>query len=138
MAKYALHAIDSVTKWHEVKTTLDKKQDTLLRWLKSLIAKIQRVYHATPVYIRMDGERGFGDEYSELVNHLGLMYERIPRHTKEPNGLAERAGGVLTMRARAMRFHANLQKYLAGELYETAAYILNRTPTEALGWKTPY
>jgi len=37
-----------------------------------------------------------------------------------------------------MRIHANLPKHLASELYETAGYILNRTPTEALSWKTPY
>ena len=37
-----------------------------------------------------------------------------------------------------MRIHANLLKHLAGKLYETVGYILNRTPTEALGWKTPY
>ncbi|KAF1922581.1 uncharacterized protein M421DRAFT_38629, partial [Didymella exigua CBS 183.55] len=49
-----------------------------------------------------------------------------------------RAGGVLTQRARAMRIHANLPKNLSQEMYRTAAYILNRTPTEALGWKTPY
>jgi hypothetical protein len=37
-----------------------------------------------------------------------------------------------------MRIHANLPKNLSHEMYRTAAYILNRTPTEALGWKTPY
>ncbi|KAF1828301.1 hypothetical protein BDW02DRAFT_593318 [Decorospora gaudefroyi] len=37
-----------------------------------------------------------------------------------------------------MRIHANLLKDLSHEMYRTTAYILNRTPTEALGWKTPY
>jgi hypothetical protein len=67
-----------------------------------------------------------------------MLYEPAPAATKEPNGLIERAGGVLTQRARAMRIHANLPKNLSHEMYHTAAYILNRTPTEALGWKTPY
>jgi hypothetical protein len=67
-----------------------------------------------------------------------MLYEPAPAGTKEPNGLIERAGGVITQRARAMRIHANLPKDLSHEMYRTAAYILNRTPTEALGWKTPY
>jgi hypothetical protein len=67
-----------------------------------------------------------------------MLYEPAPAGTKEPNGLIERAGGVLTQRARAMRIHANLLKDLLHEMYRTAAYIVNRTPTEALGWKTPY
>jgi hypothetical protein len=37
-----------------------------------------------------------------------------------------------------MRIHAHLPKNLSHEMYRTAAYILNCTPTEALGWKTLY
>jgi hypothetical protein len=46
--------------------------------------------------------------------------------------LAERAGKQLVVRARAMRLYANLPASLSHELVKTAAYILNRTPTEAL------
>jgi hypothetical protein len=67
-----------------------------------------------------------------------MLYELAPAGTKELNGLIERAGGVLTQRARAMRIHANLLKDLSHKMYRTAAYILNRTPTEALSWKTLY
>ena len=60
------------------------------------------------------------------------------RYTDEQNGLAERAGSLLIIRARAMRIQAGLPKSLSNELICTAAYVLNRTPTEALAWKTPY
>jgi hypothetical protein len=73
-----------------------------------------------------------------MTEELGMLYELVPAGTKEPNGLIERAGGVLTQRACAMRIHANLPKDLSHKMYHTAAYILNRTPTEALGWKTLY
>jgi hypothetical protein len=59
-------------------------------------------------------------------------------YTEEQNGLAERAGSLLVICARAMRIQAGLPKFLSHELIQTAAYILNRTPTEALQWKTPY
>jgi hypothetical protein len=55
----------------------------------------------------------------------------------EQNGLAGRAGSLLVIRARAMRIQAGLPKSLSNELLRTAAYILNRTPTEALQWKIP-
>jgi hypothetical protein len=91
------------------------------------------VYNADVVAIRCDNEKGFGNDLINTTEELGMLYEPAPASTKEPNGLIERAGGVLTQRARAMRIHANLPKNLSHEMYRTAAYILNRTPTEALG-----
>jgi hypothetical protein len=41
------------------------------------------------------------------------------------------------MRARAMRIEANLPDDLWPESCKTAPYLLNRTPTKQLGWKTP-
>jgi hypothetical protein len=99
----------------------------------ALIRKIQRVYNADVVAIRSDNEKGFGNDLINTTEELGMLYEPAPAGTKEPNGLIERAGGVLTQRARAMRIHANLPKDLSHEMYRTAAYIVNCTPTEALG-----
>jgi hypothetical protein len=74
----------------------------------------------------------------ELCRDLGIRYEPRAEYTEEQNGLAERAGSLLVIRSRAMRIQAGLPKSLAYELIRTAAYVLNRTPTEALQWKTPY
>ncbi|KAI1515853.1 Pol protein [Pyrenophora tritici-repentis] len=137
-SKYAAHSIDEYSKWHEIATIKRKDKPTLTRWFMALIRRIQRVYDADVVAIRCDNEKGFGNDLINTTEELGMLYEPAPPGTKEPNGLTERAGGVLTQRARAMRIHAHLPKNLSHEMYRTAAYILNRTPTEALGWKTPY
>lgn len=137
-SKYALHSIDEYSKWHEIATVKRKDKSTLIRWFMSLVRRIQRVYDADVVAVRCDNEKGFGNDLINTTEELGMLYEPAPAGTKEPNGLIERAGGVLTQRARAMRLHAKLPKDLSHEMYRTAAYILNRTPTEALGWKTPY
>jgi hypothetical protein len=137
-SKYAPHSMDEYLKWHEIATIKRKDKATLTRWFMALIRKIQRVYNADVVAIRSDNEKGFGNDLINTTEELGMLYEPAPAGTKEPNGLIERARGVLTQRARAMRIHANLPKNLSHEMYRTAAYILNRTPTEALGWKTPY
>jgi hypothetical protein len=132
------HSIDEYSKWHEIATLKCKDKLTLTRWLMALIRRIQRVYNADVVAVRCDDEKGFGNDLSDITEELRMLYEPAPAGTKEPNGLIKRASGVLTQQARAMRIHANLPKNLSHGMYRTAAYILNRTPTEALGWKTPY
>jgi hypothetical protein len=137
-SKYAAHSTDEHSQWHEIATIKQKDKPTITRWFMALIRKIQRVYNADVVAVRCDNEKGFGNDLINTTEELGMLYEPAPPGTKEPNGLIERAGGVLTQRARAMRIHPNLPKDLSHEMYRTAAYILNRTPTEALRWKTPY
>jgi hypothetical protein len=137
-SRYGQHSVDEYSKWHEIATLKRKDKPTLTRWFMALIRRIQRVYNADVVAVRCDNEKGFGNDLIDITEELGMLYEPAPPGTKEPNGLIERAGGVLTQRARAMLIHAKLPKNLSHEMYRTAAYILNRTPTEALGWKTPY
>ncbi|KAI6245472.1 hypothetical protein HI914_06743 [Erysiphe necator] len=90
----------------------------LAHWIKSVIRKIQRLFDADVCIIRSDNKRG------------------LVKATPEQNVLAERTGGILIARARAMRLKGNLPKFLANELNNTTPYILNRTPIEVLGWKT--
>jgi hypothetical protein len=137
-SKYAAHSIDEHLKWHEIATIKRKDKPTLTRWFMALICRIQRVHDADVIAIRCDNKKGFGNDLINTTEELGMLYELAPADTKEPNGLIKRVGGVLTQRARAMRIHANLLKDLSHKMYRTAAYILNRTPTEALGWKTLY
>jgi len=105
------------------------------------IRRIQRIFNFDITAIRTDNERGFGmspNFLEELCKDLGIRYEPRAEYTDEQNGLAERAGSLLIIRARAMRIQAGLPKSLSNELIRTAAYVLNRTPTEALNWRTPY
>jgi hypothetical protein len=99
----------------------------------ALIRWIQRVYNADVVAIRCDNEKGFSNDLINITEELGMLYKPALAGIKELNRLIKRAGGVLTQRARAMRIHAHLPKNLSHEMYYTAAYILNRIPTKALG-----
>jgi hypothetical protein len=58
--------------------------------------------------------------------------------TPDQNGAAERAGGVILTKARAMRIKARLPAAAWSELEPMAAHIANRQPCEVLDWKTPY
>jgi hypothetical protein len=63
--------------------------------------------------------------------------EKSPPHTQDQNGPAERSGGVIIGRGRAMKNTANLPEILWPEILTCAAYLLNRSPTKSLNWETP-
>ena len=135
------HLVDQYSKWHEVSTFPHRSKPHLSRWMIQSIRRIQRIFNFDITAIRTDNERGFGmspNFLEELCKDLGIRYEPRAEYTDEQNGLAERAGSLLIIRARAMRIQAGLPKSLSNKLIRTAAYVLNRTPTEALNWRTPY
>jgi hypothetical protein len=136
--RYGLHAADEFSKWQDLKTSALKNKSTLMYWLKCLIRRIQRIYGYDVHVIHTDGERGFGNELQEICSELGMLLEVSPTATHEANGFIEKQNDILTLRARALRISSNLPEDLANECYLTAAYLLNRTPIEALKWKTPY
>ncbi|KAI0997602.1 hypothetical protein K3495_g10584 [Podosphaera aphanis] len=132
--RYMLHAVDEYTKWHEVSTIRKKSRLVLMRWIKSVIRKIGRVFDADVCCIRSDNEQGFGNDLVDLCAELGIILETTTKYTPEQNGLAERAGGTLTLRARAMRIQGNLPKSLANEIYKTAALLSHMCPIGCLAY----
>lgn len=139
--RWAGHLVDQFSKWHQVSTFPQRSKTFLNRWMIQNVRMIQRVFNYDVTAIKTDNERGYGtapNVLEELCKDLGIRYEPRAEYTEEQNGLAERAGSLLVVRARAMRIQAGLPKSLSHELLRTAAYVLNRTPTEALQWKTPY
>ena len=139
--RWAGHQIDQYSKWHEVSTFPQRSKPFLSRWIIQGVRKIQRVFNCDVIAIKTDNERGYGTApnfLEELCKNLGIRYEARAEYTEEQNGLGEIAGALLVIRSRAMGIQGGLPKTLSNELIRTAAYVLNRTPTEALGWKTPY
>jgi hypothetical protein len=136
--KYAFHAICHSIKWHEVTTIPNRQKSTLLNVIKALIAKIQRQFEYTVVVFRIDSEPGYRELLYDVCKELGIKIEARAADTPAQNPNAERAGRVIIERGRALRISSGLPKELANELVVTAAMLLNVTPTESLGWDTPY
>ena len=67
----------------------------------------------------------------------GITIERSPPYTKEQNSIIERSGGIIIMKAHAIHIASGLPEDLWPEHYTDGGYLLNRTPTERLEWKTP-
>ena len=94
-------------------------------------------YGATVQFIRTDDEPTLGGKYREVLAERGISAERTAPYTPDQNGRTERAGGVLTLRARALRIAGALPSTLWPETYAAAGYLSNRTPKESLEWMTP-
>ncbi|KAL6333048.1 hypothetical protein AAG906_022717 [Vitis piasezkii] len=74
----------------------------------------------------------FIDDFSRKV-----WVHRTVRHTPQQNGVAERMNQTLVQRARCMRIDAGLSKNFWAEAVNTAAYLVNRSPSTAIDFKTP-
>ena len=65
------------------------------------------------------------------------MVKNLALYIPEQNGIIERLGGVIQVKATKLCTMSGLLVDLKVEAMKTAAYLLNRTPTESLGFKTP-
>ncbi|KAL2225521.1 UNVERIFIED_CONTAM: Retrovirus-related Pol polyprotein from transposon RE1 [Sesamum indicum] len=86
------------------------------------------------------------DNGSEFVNlncqnlhqRLGIIHQTSCIYTPKQNGRAESKHRHLLNVARALLFKASLPLKFWGNYILAATYIINRTPTDILGWSTPY
>ena len=82
--------------------------------------------------------RSLGNDFMNFLDSHGITYEPSAPDIPAQNGHAERKGGVLTIKARALRIEGGLPQYIWNELYRTAGYIMNRTPMRKHNWKIPF
>ncbi|RYP07632.1 hypothetical protein DL766_010211 [Monosporascus sp. MC13-8B] len=116
--------------------TLKRKKHALTA-LMNAVAFLERQFHIKVKTVVSDGETSFGNKFRRWLLDTGISHEPSPPYTKEPAGVQERAGGVIITKARCLIISSNLPSDLWPEAVEAATYITNRTPVQALGWKTP-
>ncbi|KAL8376599.1 hypothetical protein RB595_007616 [Gaeumannomyces hyphopodioides] len=68
----------------------------------------------------------FAAKYGTGDKHIKI--EPSAPYTQSQNGAAERSGGMIKEKARAMKAGAKLPSFLWVEIYRTAVYLYNRTP----------
>jgi GAG-pre-integrase domain len=117
-------------------TTHGEERETL-RILKDFIPWIRQKYKLKVDVIRSDNELGRKKTLRWLRSQTITFEPSAPR-TQDQNGTAERSGGVVIGKARAMRIGANLPHDLWDEIVNCAVYLRDRTPRESNGWKSPY
>ncbi|EED21271.1 hypothetical protein TSTA_085020 [Talaromyces stipitatus ATCC 10500] len=133
---YALHLFDPFTKYHALATTPTKSVNFDLQWL---IEDVKRTFHVVIEVIHCDGESAInGNDFKDWCKSKRKTLVTTVPNTPEQNGPSERAGGLITTRTRSAIQEANLPTGLWPYVMQAMVYIINRTPTKAIGYKTPY
>src|SRR5204862_3954818 len=73
-----------------------------------------------------------------LLKDMGIIHEHVPPYSPQSNGKAERLNRTLNEHVRAMLFQANMPKSFWAEAITTAAYLINRLPSDAINGQIPY
>ena len=137
LSQYYVHVNCEYTCVRIVKVTPLKS--AIPQAILDILAFIKRRWDCQVALIRTDGESTIqqGTNFEQMLVSEGYHVERSPPDTQALNGKAERAGHVLILRARGLKAQARFPTRLWPEIIIAAAYLLNLTPMEALGWISP-
>lgn len=80
-----------------------------------------------------------GKRFKQFCRSKGIQQEFTVPYTPEQNGVSERMNRTLVEKARAMLQDSGISKVFWGQAVQTAAYLINRSPTSALDSnRTPF
>jgi hypothetical protein len=136
-ANYIHHIVDDCTRMQHVYPRPDGTQSTLIEVFDHLVNFVRTQWGFQVKIIRTDNDKALKDQFKAWASQKGIYVEFSARYTPQQNGSSERAGGVIITRGAEFRTMSNLPKILESEMHCTAAYLLNRSPTRALNWKSP-
>ncbi|WVZ11552.1 hypothetical protein V8G54_016082 [Vigna mungo] len=77
------------------------------------------------------------EEFNGFCKEKGIRRHRTVVGTPQQNGLAERMNRTILERVRCMLLGSGLSKAFWGEAANTAVYLINKSPSSALNFKTP-
>jgi len=106
--------------------------------LKQFRALVENITGRTIKCLRTDNGGEFtSKEFDNYCKEAGIERHKTIVYTPQKNGVAERMNMTLLERARSMLSNANLQKELWTEVVATTCYLINRSPSTAIGCKIP-
>lgn len=127
--EYIVTFIDHFSKF-TVAIPISKKSDVPGE-LISLIKKfLNRFPESKIVTFRCDGAKEYSTkEFKAFLNENGITLDVINPYSPELNGTAERQNRTIMERCRALIYESNLEQKFWSYAIQTAAFLLNRTPT---------
>jgi hypothetical protein len=105
--------------------------------VEEFTAFIRRYYGYEVKTFRTDNDTSLSKRFITWVKGEGFAVEKSAPYTLEQNGAAEKVRHIIIVKARSIRIRANLPENLWPEVVKAAGYLLNRTPTRILDWKSP-
>ncbi|KAI1676233.1 polyprotein [Pyrenophora tritici-repentis] len=112
---------------------------SIIKLLETFLKFLHKQFNITVKAIESDNEITMvKSEVGRWCTSQGIKLEPSAPDTQSQNGGAERSGGVIKEKSRAMRLDANLPWELWPEITRAAVYLYNRTPNYSNRWTTPY
>jgi hypothetical protein len=116
---------------------LRKKSEVFDRF-KEFKALVENQTEKQIKVLRTDNGGEFcGNEFEEFCKKCGIARQKTTPYTPQQNGVAERMNRTLMEKARCMLSGAGIGQEFWAEAVGTACYLVNRSPSSALGDKTP-
>src|SRR5256885_611961 len=133
--QWVLHFIDDFSSMNFTKTLPSKAG--LLESIKEFVQFIKTRYDCMVHILHLDNESSLRTQFVNWTQEMGIAVEFTAPYSPSQNGRAERAGGMILARTRALALESKLPKQLWPEMVKAAVYIINRSPTQTMNWKTP-
>ncbi|KPJ19636.1 Retrovirus-related Pol polyprotein from transposon TNT 1-94 [Papilio machaon] len=135
-AKYFLTFTDDYSK--KIFVYFLQKKSEVIDKLKEFKKYVENQLECKIKCLRTDNGLEFiNKNISDLLKGDGITHQTTVPYTPQQNGVAERLNRTLVEKAKCMLLNAKLSKQFWAEAVQTAAYLLNRTPTKSLKYKTP-
>jgi hypothetical protein len=116
---------------------LRKKSEVFDRF-KEFKALVENQTEKQIKVLRTDNGREFCEnEFEEFFKKCGISRQKTTPYTPQQNGVAERMNRTLMEKARCMLSGVGIGQEFWAEAVGTACYLVNRSPSSALGDKTP-
>uniref|UniRef100_A0A2N9GH76 Integrase catalytic domain-containing protein n=1 Tax=Fagus sylvatica TaxID=28930 RepID=A0A2N9GH76_FAGSY len=135
-ASYFLTFIDDYTRYGYVQLIAHRYE--ALDCFKRFVAEVENQHEKSLKALRTDrGREYLSDQFKDLCEEKGIRRQLTISNTPQQNGVAERRNRTLLDMVRSMMAQANLPISFLGDALLTAAYILNRVPSQSVS-STPY
>ena len=136
-AEYFISFIDDATRMVTIMFMKNKSEAAGL--IKQYVNEIERRFDRKPKYLRFNnGKELVNTEVKKFAAEKGIVIETTSPYSPAQHGTAERMNRTILELTRAMLIEKNLPASLWAEAVTHATYIRNRSPTQALGNRTPY
>jgi hypothetical protein len=117
----------------------DRKAKSIIAAISALFQILEKRYSIIPKVVECDNEiTEIKPQVRTWLESKAVKIEPSAPYTQSQNGGAERSGGVIKEKGRAMRADAKFPAFLWPEISRAAVYLYNRTPKYIYSWKSPY
>jgi len=131
--------LDRATDFSFVYLITQKSSSIILKTFNDFEALFFNTFGYHIKVLRTDnGSEYVNKAFKERLTSLGIDFQTTCRYSPQQNGAAERLNRTLDEKLMTMKTAGEIPNKLWGELFKTANFLRNRTPSAKLNGKTPF